>query len=379
MEIGGPIMRSSSLTNVLARIAVVFVAPILITSNIFAQQVALSLGGQNTAQASFQEKLQQVTSDKANFVANIVSKWEADARASGKWDANYTTDMQAALMKLQPANLVAVGDAISYSAVQRIIRNGASIPNAALVLNPNGDSAATSPVTAAGLGDFADNLVYTPINPCRIVDTRNAGGKISGGASRSFDVDNTTSFAFQGGNNGPCGIPFDVASAVEMTITSTNAAAVGFFTAWAVGSPQPLASVLNYTPGVSIAGTVIVPVLPGSGNDFNIFSSATSDLVVDVLGYFAAPVATPLNCTQVNSGNVAVAVNTWTAIDAFCPTGFSATGGGWSTPEGSLGYPGVWLFTLPNGGSAWRTWVDNQTNGSRQIASWAQCCQVPGR
>ena len=372
-------MQPTSLNHALVRIAVVFAAPILITPNLFAQEMALSLGGQSGAQ-SFQAKLQQATNDKPNFVARIVNKWEADARASGKYDSNYATDMQAALMRLQPANLVAAGDATSYSAVLKILRNGAAIPNAARALGTTGDStsASTSPVTNAGLGDFGDNLVYTPVNPCRIVDTRNAGGKLSGG-SRSFDVDNTTSFAFQGGNNGPCGIPYGVASAVEMTITSTNAAAVGYFTAWAVGATQPLASVLNYTPGVNIADTVIVPVLPGAGNDFNVFSSASSDLVVDVLGYFAAPVATPLNCTQVNSGNVSAAVNTWTAIDAVCPTGFSATGGGWSTPEGSLGYPGVWLFNLPNGDNAWRTWVDNQTNGPRQIATWAQCCQLPGR
>jgi hypothetical protein len=373
-------MQFTSLNHALARIAFVFAAPMLITPHIFAQQLTTTLGAQNATQSSFQAKLQQAANDKPNFAARIVNKWEADARASGKYDANYTTDMQAALMKLQPANLVAAGDAASYSAVLKILRNGAPIPNTALALTAAGDAtAATAPVANAGLGDFGDNLVYTPINPCRIVDTRNAGGNIPGGTSRSFDVDNTTSFAFQGGKNGPCGIPYGVASAVEMTITSTNAAAVGYFSAWAVGAVQPLASILNYSPGVNIADTVIVPVLPGAGNDFFVFSSATSDVVIDVLGYFAAPVATPLNCTQVTSGNTATAVNTWTAIDAVCPSGFSATGGGWSTPEGSLGYPGVWLFSLPNGDNAWRTWVDNQTNGSRQIATWAQCCQLPGR
>jgi len=378
-------MKSTSLSHTLAQIALAFTAPVLLTPNIFAQQaepMATSLGAQNSTQSSFQEKLQQVANDKANFVARIVNKWESDARASGKYDSNYTTDMQAALMKLQPANLVAVGDATSYKAVLKILRNGAAIPNSALALRAAGVStgAAAAPVGDSGIGDFADNLVYTPINPCRIVDTRPPVSlTLAAGTSRSFDVDNPTTFAFQGGKNGPCGIPYGVASAVEMTITATNTAAGGYFTAWAVGAAQPLASLLNYTAGQTIADTVIVPVLPGSGNDFNVFSAATSDVVVDILGYFAAPVATPLDCTQVNSGNVSSAVNTWTAIDAICPTGFTATGGGWSTPEGSLGYPGVWLFSIPNGDTSWRTWVDNQTNGPRQIATWAQCCRIPGR
>jgi hypothetical protein len=371
-------MRPTSLNYVLARIAVVFAAPILIAPNAFAQQFAQSRAAQNADQAAFQTKLQQVSTDKATVVANIASKWEADARASGKWDSSYTTDMQTALMKLQPANLAAAADATSYSALLRILRNGAPIPNAALVLKPNGDPATIPPSVDAGIGDFGDNLLYNPINPCRIVDTRNAGGAIAGGTTRSFDVDNPSSFAFQGGFNGPCGIPFGVAAAVEMTVTTTNAAAPGYITAWAVGAPQPLASILNYYPGVNIADTVIVPVLPGSGNDFFVFSSATSDLVVDVLGYFARPVATPLNCTIVSTANTPVPINTWTAIDAICPTGFTPTGGGYDTPEGTLGYPGVWVTTLPLS-NGWRTWVDNQTNGSRQIQTFANCCQIPGR
>ena len=48
------------------------------------------------------------------------------------------------------------------------------------------------------------------------------------------------------------------------------------------------------------------------------------------------------------------------------------------TPEGTLGYPNVWVTTLPNG-NGWRTWVDNQTNGNRNVQTFVQCCRVPGR
>src|SRR5262252_2199555 len=59
------------------------------------------------------------------------------------------------------------------------------------------------------LGDFFDDTVYTPVNPCRIVDTRNALGPQTG--TRTYDVDGAN-FAGQGGNGGPCGIPFGVAT-----------------------------------------------------------------------------------------------------------------------------------------------------------------------
>ena len=88
-----------------------------------------------------------------------------------------------------------------------------------------------------------------------------------------------------------------------MTLTATAGNATGFFTAWAVFFPQPLSSVLNFTVNQNIANTTIVPVLPGAGADFNVFSGgATVHAVIDVVGYFAAPEATALECnTQISA------------------------------------------------------------------------------
>ena len=162
-----------------------------------------------------------------------------------------------------------------------------------------------------------------------------------------------------------------------MTITVTQPASPGYFTAWGLGT-QPLSSVINYDANQTIANTTIVPVAPGGGNDFSLFSSASAHAVIDVVGYFATPVATALDCTTVSSAVTAVPVNVWTPIDANCPAGRTATGGGYDTVEGTLGYPGVWLTTRPNG-NGWRTWVDNQTNGNRSIQTFVNCCRIPGR
>jgi hypothetical protein len=118
--------------------------------------------------------------------------------------------------------------------------------------------------------------------------------------------------------------------------------------------------------------------VPGAGNDFNLFSASTAHAVIDVLGYFAAPVATALDCTTITSASTAVAVNVWTPITASCPAGRTATGGGYDTPEGTLGYPGVWVTTHASG-NGWVTWVDNQTNGNRSIQTFVTCCRIPGR
>lgn len=356
----------------LARLAAVLVVSMVLIPNAPAQRVlGLRDVQEETRRTQYQEKLQQVINDMAGYAATVVQRWEADARASGKWDENYSTDLQNALMKLPPDNLLAAGEASSYEAMLRVLATGRPVP--AILPDHQGTT-----MLPRALGDVTDDLVYSPVTPCRIVDTRNAGGPIGNHTTRSFDVDGSN-FSPQGGNAGPCGIPYGVARAVVMNITVTQPSAPGYLTAWGLGATQPLASTLNFVGGDTLANTTIVPVLPGTGNDFNIYAGgATAHVVIDVLGYYAAPVATALDCITVTSAPTACAYNAWTAVDAVCPAGRTATGGGYDTTEGSLGYPGVWLTTIPNG-NGWRTWVDNQNSGSRNIRTFVNCCRVPGR
>ena len=58
------------------------------------------------------------------------------------------------------------------------------------------------------LGDTADDLVYTPVTPCREVDTRNAGGPLGTNSSRDFKVwVSSGGFTAQGGSATNCNIP----------------------------------------------------------------------------------------------------------------------------------------------------------------------------
>jgi len=335
--------------------------------------------GKDLAESTqYQQKLKAVTSDTGAYVARLVQKWENAARASGKWDATYETNLTAALMKLSPDNLIAAGDAASYEEVMRVLMTGRKNPavsSAQLTTSLGGAVAPRAEIKPFDLGDLGNDLVYTPVFPCRILDTRNTGGPVTG--VHSYDVDNATSFGFQGGYNGPCGVPFGVARAVVITFTVTTPNNSGYLTAWGSGS-QPLSSVLNWTTGWTIANTTVIPINPGGGADINVFLSASANLIADVQGYFAAPEATALDCTTVTSGFVAVPVNNYTTVDATCPTGRTVTGGGHFVNEGTLGFPGVWIFSIPTG-NTWRVYVDNQTNGARNVQSYARCCRVPGR
>jgi hypothetical protein len=71
------------------------------------------------------------------------------------------------------------------------------------------------------LGDFTKDNVYTAVTPCRIVDTRVAGGQFGGNVLRQYDVDGPNLSA-QGGSGTGCGIPNGVAASVAMTVTVTG-------------------------------------------------------------------------------------------------------------------------------------------------------------
>jgi len=327
-------------------------------------QTAPNLDPDAAQQAQRQERTQQLESDRTAFAAAIVARWEESAKEAGRWDRTSSRDLQGALLKLDTENLLRASEASSYKGMMAVLATGRA-DSASDGAEPN------------QLGDALQDLVYTPITPCRIVDTRlAAGGAIAAGSTRLFDVDGA-SFTSQGGSASGCGIPFGVARAVTMTIVAVQPAGTGFLRAWGLNA-APNTAVVNYVAGEVIADTAPIPVVPGGGADFSIFSLATSHVVVDVLGYYAAPVATALECNTVNTAFVPVPVNSWTNIDAFCAAGLTATGGGYNVGEGTLGYPGVWVTTLPVG-NGWRTWVDNQTNGPRNIQTWVRCCRVPGR
>jgi hypothetical protein len=333
------------------------------SANAFGQAAPLARHEEETIARDRQAKIQHVQSDKAAYAAAIVARWEESARETSRWDKSYSVDLLESLMKLQPENLLAAGEASSYKAMMTVLATGRAEPLQELVPN--------------ALGENFRDLVYTPVTPCRIVDTRLAAeGALGAGVTRTFDVD-SSSFTAQGGNSLGCGIPLGVAQAVTMTIVAVQPAGPGYLTAFGL-TAQPLASVLNYAANDVIADTAIIPVVPGGGNDFALFSLATTHVVVDVLGYFAASSATRLDCLTVSSDLVAVPVNELTAVDAICGPGRTATGGGYDVSEGTIAFPGLFVTSSPLA-NGWRAVVENQTSGPRNILTFARCCRVPGR
>jgi hypothetical protein len=184
--------------------------------------------------------------------------------------------------------------------------------------------AASQGLGPLALGDSGAQLVYTPVAPCRILDTRVAGGRMEPGTTRDFLVTGT-GLGAQGGTPAGCNVPRGPATVAMLNFVAVNPAGAGNLRAWPYRTPPtepPLASVLNYAlvSGLNIANGIAVPICdpsePGQTCPFELRARAdagTTDLVVDVLGYFER-----FPKEAVRSVSVFAQSNTQTAIPGTC-------------------------------------------------------------
>ena len=116
-------------------------------------------------------------------------------------------------------------------------------------------------------------LQFLPSIPCRLVDTRNTGGPIQGETSRDFTVPQL----------GGCNIP-NSAQAYSLNVTVVPHGPLGYLTIWPTGESQPTVSTMNSPDGRVKANAAIVPA--GTTGAVSVFVSNTSDVILDINGYF---------------------------------------------------------------------------------------------
>jgi hypothetical protein len=126
-------------------------------------------------------------------------------------------------------------------------------------------------------GNFGGHVALTP---ARITDTRTGSGKPNAGSHLGpgvkLDIQVT----------GAGGVPSTGVSAVVLNFTVTNTTATSFLTVWPKGELRPTASNLNWVAGRTIANRVFVPVDPATGKVSVYNSAGSTDVIVDVSGYF---------------------------------------------------------------------------------------------
>lgn len=311
-------------------------------------------------------------SQRGELVHRIVMKWgnhvqEAYRANVGEW----ASDMVPIFAKADLGTLRRAAEAPSFDAMnEAFVGNTQSSSRAQneLMMSDSGQ------IPVKTLGEIANDLVFVPITPCRIADTRLAGGQIAANTVRGFDVTAVTDYSFQGGAASNCGGAGSVGSfaAAAMNFTVVTPGAAGYITAFPFLASQPLAATVNYTGGDIVGNYAVVKLDQGaSANELSVYSFAQTHLVIDIVGYYINPQITPLDCVDTTAVAVSVGAGaTSNAVASACPGTYSQTATNcesstWQMP-----------FVFFKGGVCS---AQNNSAATATLRASRTCCRIPGR
>ena len=327
---------------------------------------------------------------RSDLVVQIVEKWGdhvegAYSRSGEAW----SKDMVPLLMKVPLDSLQRAANARTFDGMNDALLARAqavpAMPRVGLVTS-RVSGRSTAPVAKAddstdAIGDVNTDLVYVPVTPCRIIDTRLAGGTIPTNSTRSFDIAAAANYSAQGGAATDCGVGnVGAIGSAAINFTVVTPTFDGYITAFAFGGTQPLAATVNYVAN-DIRGNLSIVPLDGTvaGNDISVFTLAQTHLVGDIVGYFIAPQATGLQCTSTFATQNIAANQPFNFAIPACPVSYAVTGAGCRTP--GLNEANWAINGLYRNGSVVDTFCagNNTTAGVIIVQGTAQCCRVPGR
>ncbi len=319
-------------------------------------------------------------------IINDIVEWWRETMEAREGTEGWEQELTAALNSAPADKLLAARKARTYEEVGAALFGAWQGPE--LQILAPGDA-------PAAFGSTSTDLVFTPLTPCRIIDTRFAAGGFAGrigpNAGKAFQV-NISNFSLQGGRNGACGIPTSLeVSGVVINVASTDQTGSGHLRVIQAGGGIPTAAVVNYSSGVNISNTVLARSGVVAGNDIYIYSGVSaSHVVVDLMGYFAAPNRTRPDNYVAYSSTVNVGNNlNGTIYSPTCLFGFRLSGGGhiidsWANNVTLISSRPVDGATSgyvngTNLADRWVVQVRNYSGASRPVRAFAVCIRVPGR
>lgn len=180
-------------------------------------------------------------------------------------------------------------------------------------------------IAPKAFGSTVSDLAFTPLTSCILVDTRIVGGAMTQLTQRSFKASGSN-FLAQGGSATNCGLPVNPAGLL-VSVSAIAPTGSGYFTLWPFGESRPQASNISFFAGQNIQNDVVIRTSQNLSQDFWAFTSGASHLVVNVLGYYATPEATALDCNVAEENGVLGLLSGLQTKDVVCPAGYTATSG----------------------------------------------------
>jgi hypothetical protein len=311
------------------------------------------------------ERVADIERGKSAFVNEMLAKF-ADAAAAKGYDA-YWQKGQRNLLTRSADQLLALSErATDFDTFDKLVFRG---------------------FTVNALGDITQDLVFFPLAPCRLLDTRLATvaqyqGPKAPGTEIAFSVND--SLAVQGGNAAGCGTPSSLldppALSIVVTAIPTNTGQ-GNLRTYPDGGTIPTASVVNYQNGVVVAGGTITQSCTACTDELRVRNQGggTTHIAVDVTGYFYPPTATALDCVTTAATSTTVAAGaTFFADPPACAAGYTQVSVGCRSNAYNTANWAITGFYTPGAfdGSCWGT---NISGGSATFQAYGRCCRIPGQ
>jgi hypothetical protein len=212
---------------------------------------AAFIAGNASAQYIAPSALLTIDQNRATVIERVVGEW-GDRLASSN-AAIPSAQLRQILSGLRSDHLLAASLAGSVEGLRDVV-------SAALVRT---DAVVSRTLMhTKSLGDTTDDLVYTPVVPCRIVDTRSgAGGVFLPQTQRDWLTYSPGGFASQGGSATSCGIPVRPVAVMMNTTLANTVGGPEFFELWPFNQTRPTAATVNWSgPGQQPANAEIVPL-----------------------------------------------------------------------------------------------------------------------
>ncbi len=334
--------------------------------SLFAACLALALPVLAIGQDAFAAGT-SAASERGELVRRIVMKWGGHVQEAYRADVHrWARSMGPVFAKSPIESLRRAADARTFDQMNNELLVQGNRPGGLQV----GTAKTLSAAAAKVLGDADTDLIFVPVTPCRIIDTRVAGGVIAANTVRSFDVTAVPNYSFQGGDasncNGVGAAGSFAAAAINFTVVTPSAA--GYITAFPYLATQPLAATVNYTAGDIRGNFAVVKLDQGaSANELSVYTFAQTHLVADIVGYYRNPGAPTLECVDTTNTTVSIpAGNTANLTAAACAAGYTQTAtncesGSWQMP-----------FVFTHGGTC-----SAQNNGASaaELRASRTCCR----
>ena len=223
------------------------------------------------------------------------------------------------------------------------------------------------------------DLEFTALTPCRLYDSRasqGGAGRWTASSTHTINVGPVVSYAFEGGSPGDCGVLAGMVSgqiaAIMASVSTVNQAGSGFLTFYPTGATNPFPTSVTqaFQAGSVQTSFVIMPTDANPPVYISGYTTAGTDAIIDIVGYFTKPKSAALECYYTDYTTTSIAGGG----DSILAGG--ACSAGYSYIE-TICQPDSLLVTLfgTNGSCSHH----NGDIFAHNVWAYSKCCRAAGR